>query len=364
MEQDTALQATTVRLTLVAKGLDHRKTANMRTKKPVIPPYIPPPQQAREPRQPSPYDPNRTYTVNKIVNHKTDKKTKQVLYRVNWVGYSASEDTWEPAENILDQTLINKYRESCDKRSKQKRKATLSRSTGNQAKRAKRPTSSRSGTEADGASIHDHSGSNDGGFPDREALFAGNNDIVPRTPTPQLAHDNEPTEGQFDVLDEDEVVEEGHQGEDEEWRQVVNDLERDRFPRGDPIPEGEPSSRVAKLKKSTIVVETDDEEDLAFYGRPNDNPNDRADYTLADKKDPKATVKIQVPATAEVNGNDDLIAVGESAEGISDPGPSTSHTTQSQPEQDSASSDSNQYQNDITVTSVTSDNLNVNIYEI
>ena len=30
-------------------------------------------------------------------------------YRVRWVGYSASEDTWEPAEHILDPLLWREW---------------------------------------------------------------------------------------------------------------------------------------------------------------------------------------------------------------------------------------------------------------
>jgi len=43
-----------------------------------------------------------TYSVEKLVDFKEDKK-KGKLFLVKWKGYSASENTWEPAENLVDE---------------------------------------------------------------------------------------------------------------------------------------------------------------------------------------------------------------------------------------------------------------------
>lgn len=40
------------------------------------------------------------YEVEKIVNDKTENGRK--FYRIKWVGYDKSQNTWEPAEAIIE----------------------------------------------------------------------------------------------------------------------------------------------------------------------------------------------------------------------------------------------------------------------
>ena len=47
------------------------------------------------------------YTVEKLVGRRVVRG--RVKYLVRWLGYSKDQDTWEPAENILDQALIREF---------------------------------------------------------------------------------------------------------------------------------------------------------------------------------------------------------------------------------------------------------------
>jgi len=40
------------------------------------------------------------YQVEKIIDDKLDKDGVTILYKTRWKGYSAGDDTWEPAENV------------------------------------------------------------------------------------------------------------------------------------------------------------------------------------------------------------------------------------------------------------------------
>ena len=52
-------------------------------------------------------DPEDVYKVESLVDHK--ENGKRTTYRIRWHGYASSHDTWEPASNIFDKSLITKY---------------------------------------------------------------------------------------------------------------------------------------------------------------------------------------------------------------------------------------------------------------
>jgi len=61
------------------------------------------------------------FRVEKIVDRKLDKNGV-ALYKTRWKGYSASDDTWEPRENVASTGHIDRYE-------RQQRQKTLKRST-------------------------------------------------------------------------------------------------------------------------------------------------------------------------------------------------------------------------------------------
>ena len=50
-----------------------------------------------------------TFEVEAIVAHKTDPKTNKYIYRVKWLEYDSTYNTWEPAENFYSQKVIEEY---------------------------------------------------------------------------------------------------------------------------------------------------------------------------------------------------------------------------------------------------------------
>ena len=51
------------------------------------------------------------YSVEKIVTRK-GTSLKDATYRIRWKGYTANEDTWEPAKNILDKRMLSAYNDT------------------------------------------------------------------------------------------------------------------------------------------------------------------------------------------------------------------------------------------------------------
>lgn len=58
-------------------------------------------------RTPVEVDPSTTYDIEKIVDHRDRKKTRE--YLVKWKDFPASQNTWEPVDNFFDQTSISNY---------------------------------------------------------------------------------------------------------------------------------------------------------------------------------------------------------------------------------------------------------------
>ncbi|KAL4435546.1 hypothetical protein ABPG74_020322 [Tetrahymena malaccensis] len=51
----------------------------------------------------------KVYEVEKIIGHK--KKGNQIVYHIQWKGYSLKSATYEPAKNILDKNMLKKYQQ-------------------------------------------------------------------------------------------------------------------------------------------------------------------------------------------------------------------------------------------------------------
>ena len=49
------------------------------------------------------------YEVEQIVNHCHFGKCRQLQYLIHWKGYSAADDTWEPADQVHTDDLVKKY---------------------------------------------------------------------------------------------------------------------------------------------------------------------------------------------------------------------------------------------------------------
>src|SRR5580692_5514702 len=49
------------------------------------------------------------YEVELIINHRYHGKRHQLQYLIHWKGYSAADDTWEPADQVHAPDLVRKY---------------------------------------------------------------------------------------------------------------------------------------------------------------------------------------------------------------------------------------------------------------
>ena len=49
------------------------------------------------------------YKVEQIINHCHYGKCRQLQYLIHWKGYSAANDTWEPADQVHADDLVKKY---------------------------------------------------------------------------------------------------------------------------------------------------------------------------------------------------------------------------------------------------------------
>jgi hypothetical protein len=54
-------------------------------------------------------DDDDLYTIEKIVNHHTNKKTGITTYRTRWLNYTTKDDTWEPLCNIASTGHVDRY---------------------------------------------------------------------------------------------------------------------------------------------------------------------------------------------------------------------------------------------------------------
>lgn len=52
------------------------------------------------------------YTVERVVDKR--RSGGRVQYLVKWLNYADEDNTWEPVENILDQSIINEYEEAAN----------------------------------------------------------------------------------------------------------------------------------------------------------------------------------------------------------------------------------------------------------
>ena len=61
------------------------------------------------PQKPTP--PNRVYQVERIMAQRERKPGGKLEYHIKWLGYDNSHNSWEPASNILDPKLLEKWRQ-------------------------------------------------------------------------------------------------------------------------------------------------------------------------------------------------------------------------------------------------------------
>ena len=54
-------------------------------------------------------DNEEEYKVEQIINHRHYGKHHQLQYLICWKGYSAADDTWEPADQVHADDLIRSY---------------------------------------------------------------------------------------------------------------------------------------------------------------------------------------------------------------------------------------------------------------
>ena len=71
------------------------------------------------------------YLVDSIIEERQNARTGVHEYFVKWEGYSSAENTWEPADNILNQELIDEFEErKRQQRAKEKQEAELAKVNG------------------------------------------------------------------------------------------------------------------------------------------------------------------------------------------------------------------------------------------
>ena len=54
-------------------------------------------------------DNEEEYEVEQIINHQYYGKYHQLQYLIHWKGYSAADDTWEPADQVHADALVKSY---------------------------------------------------------------------------------------------------------------------------------------------------------------------------------------------------------------------------------------------------------------
>ena len=54
-------------------------------------------------------DNEEQYEVEQIINHRHHGKCHQLQYLIHWKGYSAADDTWEPADQVHANELVRSY---------------------------------------------------------------------------------------------------------------------------------------------------------------------------------------------------------------------------------------------------------------
>ena len=54
-------------------------------------------------------DNEEEYEVEQIINHRHYRKHRQLQYLICWKGYSAADDTWEPADQVHADDLVKSY---------------------------------------------------------------------------------------------------------------------------------------------------------------------------------------------------------------------------------------------------------------
>ena len=54
-------------------------------------------------------DNEEEYKVEQIINHRYHGKHHQLQYLIHWKGYSAADDTWEPADQVHADKLVRTY---------------------------------------------------------------------------------------------------------------------------------------------------------------------------------------------------------------------------------------------------------------
>ena len=65
--------------------------------------------QSNEPEEVADDDDGEEFEVEKILEKKIEKKTKNVLYLNKWKGYEDADNTWEPEENLDCTNLIEEF---------------------------------------------------------------------------------------------------------------------------------------------------------------------------------------------------------------------------------------------------------------
>ena len=61
-----------------------------------------------KPKRPPPVDSEVEFVIDRFMSHARDERDKEWLIRVRWAGFSADDDTWEPAGGLPEE-LVRKY---------------------------------------------------------------------------------------------------------------------------------------------------------------------------------------------------------------------------------------------------------------